>query len=68
MYIRPAKGKKRGSKPQGQKNVDERDDATVKNSSSSAQKTTAVVSCPICNAFEGDEAAVAHHVAGHFGE
>ncbi|KAM7198935.1 DUF2196 domain containing protein [Naviculisporaceae sp. PSN 640] len=24
--------------------------------------------CPVCNDFEGDEAAVAHHVAGHFGD
>ncbi|KAK0724080.1 hypothetical protein B0H67DRAFT_640651 [Lasiosphaeris hirsuta] len=24
------------------------------------------LSCPVCGEFEGDEAAVAHHVAGHF--
>lgn len=24
--------------------------------------------CPVCGDFEGDEAAVAHHVAGHFGD
>lgn len=24
--------------------------------------------CPVCDEFEGDEAAVAHHVAGHFGD
>ena len=24
------------------------------------------VRCPVCDDFEGDEAAVAHHVAGHF--
>ena len=25
-----------------------------------------IVTCPVCGVFEGDEAAVAHHVAGHF--
>ncbi|PYI07744.1 hypothetical protein BO78DRAFT_442646 [Aspergillus sclerotiicarbonarius CBS 121057] len=25
-----------------------------------------IVTCPVCGQFEGDEAAVAHHVAGHF--
>ncbi|PWY88104.1 hypothetical protein BO94DRAFT_595956 [Aspergillus sclerotioniger CBS 115572] len=25
-----------------------------------------IVKCPVCGEFEGDEAAVAHHVAGHF--
>ena len=27
---------------------------------------TETASCPVCGEFEGDEAAVAHHVAGHF--
>lgn len=27
-----------------------------------------VVTCPVCRVFEGDEAAVAHHVEEHFGE
>lgn len=31
-----------------------------------ADVATATSTCPVCNAFEGDEAAVAHHVAGHF--
>lgn len=26
------------------------------------------ITCPVCGDFEGDEGAVAHHVAGHFGE
>ncbi|RAK95271.1 YwbE family protein [Aspergillus ibericus CBS 121593] len=25
-----------------------------------------IVTCPVCGDFQGDEAAVAHHVAGHF--
>ncbi|KAH6659078.1 hypothetical protein BKA67DRAFT_652341 [Truncatella angustata] len=28
--------------------------------------SSATATCPVCNAFEGDEAAVAHHVAEHF--
>ncbi|KAI2607153.1 uncharacterized protein GGS25DRAFT_320596 [Hypoxylon fragiforme] len=28
--------------------------------------TSATVTCPVCGAFEGDEMAVAHHVAEHF--
>lgn len=27
---------------------------------------TATATCPVCGEFEGDEAAVSHHVAGHF--
>ncbi|KAJ0416087.1 hypothetical protein BJY00DRAFT_317220 [Aspergillus carlsbadensis] len=27
-----------------------------------------VVTCPVCGDFEGDEAAVAHHVSSHFGD
>ncbi|KAJ1712447.1 hypothetical protein F9C07_4640 [Aspergillus flavus] len=27
-----------------------------------------VVTCPVCGVFEGDETAVAHHVAGHFAD
>ena len=27
-----------------------------------------VATCPVCGKFEGDEAAVAHHVEGHFAE
>ncbi|TRX99055.1 hypothetical protein FHL15_000397 [Xylaria flabelliformis] len=31
-----------------------------------ADVPSAIATCPVCGAFEGDEAAVAHHVAGHF--
>ncbi|KAJ5894671.1 hypothetical protein N7495_006362 [Penicillium taxi] len=27
-----------------------------------------VITCPVCGEFTGDEAAVAHHVASHFGD
>ena len=31
-----------------------------------ADVTSANATCPVCGAFEGDETAVAHHVATHF--
>ena len=31
-----------------------------------AGETTTTTTCPVCGEFEGDEAAVAHHVAAHF--
>jgi uncharacterized repeat protein (TIGR03833 family) len=33
-----------------------------------AARSSEVVNCPVCGDFEGDEAAVAHHVSGHFGD
>ncbi|KAI0161830.1 hypothetical protein GGR52DRAFT_142292 [Hypoxylon sp. FL1284] len=32
----------------------------------STDVTSATASCPVCGEFEGDETAVAHHVAAHF--
>lgn len=65
MYIRPAKGKKRGGKAQRRQSVDEKSDG-MNGTSDAVQTKAATVSCPVCSAFEGDEAAVAHHVAAHF--
>ncbi|KAJ5216701.1 uncharacterized protein N7469_011566 [Penicillium citrinum] len=67
-YIRPAKGKKRGgnAKSQAQHNMDGRENDIIE--TNAAAEDTATVKCPVCPEFEGDEAAVAHHVAGHFGE
>ncbi|KAJ5547455.1 hypothetical protein N7494_005040 [Penicillium frequentans] len=62
MYIRPGNGKRRVGKTQERQNLDERDVEAA----TTPQMTTATVSCPVCGAFEGDAAAVAHHVAGHF--
>ncbi|KAJ5801841.1 uncharacterized protein N7503_004291 [Penicillium pulvis] len=62
MYIRPAKGKKRAGKIQERHTLDEGDFEAA----TAPQITTASVSCPVCGAFEGDAAAVAHHVTGHF--
>ncbi|KAJ5350820.1 hypothetical protein N7541_008547, partial [Penicillium brevicompactum] len=63
MYIRPAKGKK---KVGGSVAVEESHAGTV-DADATAQKPGSL-KCPVCGDFEGDEAAVAHHVAGHFGE
>ncbi|KAK8091227.1 hypothetical protein PG994_000732 [Apiospora phragmitis] len=74
-YIKPAKQKKKGRKGAAAK--DEPSAATTtdaasggEGSSNAAPAATDVVSatatCPVCGAFEGDEAAVAHHVATHF--
>ncbi|KAJ5612279.1 hypothetical protein N7510_005473 [Penicillium lagena] len=67
MYIRPPKGNKRGQKTQTRQSLNERDDEMM-DTTGILQTTTAIASCPVCGAFEGDEAAVAHHVAGHFEE
>lgn len=64
MYIRPAKGKK-GKKTQAGR--DERLEERAEDTGGAAQ-VPGSLKCPVCADFEGDEAAVAHHVAGHFGE
>ncbi|KAJ5102780.1 hypothetical protein N7532_003309 [Penicillium argentinense] len=67
MYIRPAKGKKRGEKTHSRQNGDKTDEGII-STAAAGQMKAASVSCPVCATFEGDEAAVAHHVAGHFEE
>lgn len=56
-YIKPAKAKK-GKKSAAAEEV--QDDQP-------AEEQKPVVTCPVCGKFEGDEAAVNHHVASHFG-
>ena len=55
-FIKLAKPKKRGQKPVP---------LVTKGSDENVERHTAT--CPVCGQFEGDEAAVAHHVEGHFG-
>ena len=69
-YIVPSKRKGKGKK--GQK-ANQPDDATASNDNqvdnsfgAAAEPASASAKCPVCNDFEGDEAAVAHHVAEHF--
>ncbi|KAI1329766.1 hypothetical protein F5Y16DRAFT_397110 [Xylariaceae sp. FL0255] len=71
-YIVPSRRQGKGKK--GSKGTQEQssDDSNFnQNSDSNSQSmardvTSALVTCPVCGAFEGDETAVAHHVAAHF--
>lgn len=66
-YIVPARAKAKG-KGKGNKGGS----APTQDAEPSTQPepqndvVSANVTCPVCNSFQGDEAAVAHHVAGHF--
>ncbi|KAM0810098.1 hypothetical protein AB5N19_10446 [Seiridium cardinale] len=63
-YIVAPKRKGKGRKSKQVGNEDE--ESTTAGEALSADVISATVTCPVCNAFEGDEAAVAHHVAEHF--
>lgn len=72
-YLKPAKQKPRGRKrgggegaasgSEGPSGADLADDGE---GSLRPQHETGIAKCPVCEVFEGDEAAVAHHVASHF--
>ncbi|KAJ2977399.1 hypothetical protein NUW58_g7821 [Xylaria curta] len=70
-YIVPSRRKGRGKKGKNTKEPDEVDSSedgpNRANNETTADVTSAIATCPVCGAFEGDEAAVAHHVAKHFG-
>lgn len=55
-FIKVAKPKKKGAK-QAPKSPERPEEPPTE---------SATASCPVCGAFEGDEAAVAHHVGTHF--
>lgn len=59
-------------KPRGGKGVGSRGDAAAGAGtvvgSETRQPTADWVACPVCPTFEGDQAAVSHHVASHFEE
>ncbi len=67
-YIVPSRRRGRGKK---RTNImaDEEDNLEGDPNSNSyeADVVSAIATCPVCGAFEGDETAVAHHVAEHFG-
>ncbi|OIW26345.1 hypothetical protein CONLIGDRAFT_634634 [Coniochaeta ligniaria NRRL 30616] len=77
-YIKPAKqkGKRRGNAAlDGSGKNDSASGPTVSGEASEDTSTPPCpgqldqdgsARCPVCNDFEGDEAAVAHHVASHF--
>ncbi|RYO98100.1 hypothetical protein DL765_010934 [Monosporascus sp. GIB2] len=63
---RKGKAKKGSSSDQRGDHTDGSDAAGSNNSGAVADVASSTAICPVCNAFEGDEAAVAHHVAEHF--
>ncbi|KAI0204800.1 hypothetical protein F4808DRAFT_311397 [Astrocystis sublimbata] len=68
-YIVPSKRKQKGAKAI-KANSGEQDNIECGNPSNdyqaAADGTSAIATCPVCEDFEGDEAAVAHHVTAHF--
>ncbi|KAI1201768.1 hypothetical protein F5X97DRAFT_12462 [Nemania serpens] len=64
---RKGRGKKRSNANQANEVVDPGDSPNNDNHRATAEIISAVATCPVCGTFEGDEAAVAHHVADHFG-
>ncbi|KAI1081688.1 hypothetical protein F5B20DRAFT_52645 [Whalleya microplaca] len=72
-YIVPSKRKGKGKGKKGPK-ADQpneptgSDDAShISGSNATAKISSTTAKCPVCGGFEGDEAAVAHHVEEHFG-
>ena len=64
-YIIPSR-RKGGDKKGANVSQASRAENSSNNNSQELDVTSAVVTCPVCGAFEGDETAVAHHVAEHF--
>lgn len=64
-YIKPAKqkgrGRRNGGTGTGDSSAEQSGDVELRTSGPEEMAT-----CPVCNDFQGDEAAVAHHVASHF--
>ena len=65
-YIKPAKQRGKGKKTGSSQNQRPSEDDPVTHSPEPTDIGSAAASCPVCEAFTGDEAAVAHHVASHF--
>ncbi|KAJ0118224.1 mfs multidrug transporter [Diaporthe amygdali] len=67
-YVKEKKPKKQGRGKGNDNNsaTAAEDDQPGNSSAAGSQTTSEAVACPVCGEFEGDEAAVAHHVASHF--
>lgn len=63
-YVKPAKQKK--GKKASQTCQESEDSGAPHPNGPAATISGALAKCPVCNDFEGDEAAVAHHVELHF--
>lgn len=61
-YVKEARPRRKG---RGNQSVAVGNDIEQNQDPPAPQET---VTCPVCGAFEGDEAAVSHHVASHFEE
>jgi hypothetical protein len=70
-YIVPSRRKGKGKKGTDANQVDEAlnldNDQSTGDYEATTDAASAIVVCPVCGSFEGDEIAVAHHVAEHFG-
>ncbi|KAI3394502.1 hypothetical protein diail_2636 [Diaporthe ilicicola] len=62
------KGKNSNSNSNGNGATAAEDDRTEDNSATGSRDPPETATCPVCGEFEGDEVAVAHHVASHFDE
>ncbi|GAP82716.1 putative mfs multidrug transporter [Rosellinia necatrix] len=70
-YMVPSRRRGRGKGRTDTDQADEMGNPENSQNSSNNQGTvdisSAIATCPVCEAFEGDEAAVSHHVTEHFG-
>ena len=62
-YVKQKKPKGKGGRSRA---AAEEDDTALNVSPTDDPGQSETVACPVCGSFTGDEAAVAHHVAGHF--
>jgi uncharacterized repeat protein (TIGR03833 family) len=67
-YVKPAKQRKSGKgKPrQASDSAGAAGTSAQETGATVSSESGAVSTCPVCGTFEGDAAAVAHHVASHF--
>lgn len=65
-YIVAPKRKGKGRKPKPEPAGDASQSGDAPREPQATDVASASVKCPVCGAFEGDEAAVAHHVSSHF--
>lgn len=66
-YVKEAKPKRKGKGGTSSSSAAEatESDRTTP-ATATANSMSETLTCPVCGAFEGDEAAVSHHVTGHF--
>ena len=66
-YVREPRPKKRGRRNGGQGgNAGDGSTGASEEPGVAANTSGTSLTCPVCGEFEGDEAAVSHHVSGHF--